>query len=158
MSVFGVILILRIQSKCGKMRTRITPKTDTFFALYWVLNLLIASSGLTFFVNALLIERRETFLDVRTAKETFFTFLSCRVYILIRCDCSVFCSSNYYFCKTFLLLLNIYLLFFYLLWIFFLIVANFLIFVTFLITADFFVAVVNLFLIVVTCFKWCRYF
>ena len=25
---------LRIQSECGKMRTRITPNTDTFHALY----------------------------------------------------------------------------------------------------------------------------
>ena len=41
MSVFGVILILRIQSECGNMRTRITPKTDTFFAVYWVPNLLL---------------------------------------------------------------------------------------------------------------------
>ena len=30
-SVFGVIL--RIQSKCGKMRTRITPNMDTFYAV-----------------------------------------------------------------------------------------------------------------------------
>ena len=29
MSVFGVVLV-RIQSQCGKMRTRITPNTDTF--------------------------------------------------------------------------------------------------------------------------------
>ena len=28
-------LSLRIQSKCGKMRTRITPNTDTFHAVYW---------------------------------------------------------------------------------------------------------------------------
>lgn len=70
-----------------------------------------------------------------------------------------FCSdSNCYFCKTFLRLLYFYLLFFYFLWIFFLIVAIFLIFVTFLITDDFFGAVVNLFLIVVTCFKWCGHF
>ena len=45
-SVFGVILVrifsyshwigvsLRIQSKCGKIRTRITPNTDTFYAVY----------------------------------------------------------------------------------------------------------------------------
>ena len=26
---------LRIQSKCGKMRTRITPNTDTFYAVLW---------------------------------------------------------------------------------------------------------------------------
>ena len=26
---------LRIQSKCGKMRTRITPNTDTFHAVIW---------------------------------------------------------------------------------------------------------------------------
>ena len=41
-SLFGVILVrvfpvylisLRIQSECGKMRTRITPNTDTFYAL-----------------------------------------------------------------------------------------------------------------------------
>ena len=25
---------LRIQSKCGKIRTRITPNTDTFYAVY----------------------------------------------------------------------------------------------------------------------------
>ena len=31
-SVFGVILI-RIQSECGKMRTRITPNTDSFYAV-----------------------------------------------------------------------------------------------------------------------------
>ena len=30
-SVFEVILI-RIQSECGKARTRITPNTDTFYA------------------------------------------------------------------------------------------------------------------------------
>ena len=50
MSVFGVILgphfpafglnterygvSLRIQSECGKMRTRIIPNTDTFYAVY----------------------------------------------------------------------------------------------------------------------------
>ena len=33
MSVFGVILV-RIQSECGKMRTRITPKTDIFYAVF----------------------------------------------------------------------------------------------------------------------------
>ena len=32
MPVFGVILV-RIQSKCGKMRTRITPNTDTCHAV-----------------------------------------------------------------------------------------------------------------------------
>ena len=32
-SVFGVILV-RIQSECGKIRTRITPNTDTFYVLY----------------------------------------------------------------------------------------------------------------------------
>ena len=31
-SVFGVVLI-RIQSECGKMRTRITPNTDSFYAV-----------------------------------------------------------------------------------------------------------------------------
>ena len=31
-SVFGVILI-RIQSRYGKIRTRITPNTDTFYAV-----------------------------------------------------------------------------------------------------------------------------
>ena len=31
-SVFGVILV-RIQSKCGKLGTRITPNTDTFHAV-----------------------------------------------------------------------------------------------------------------------------
>ena len=31
-SIFGVTLI-RIQTKCGKMRTRITPNTDTFYAV-----------------------------------------------------------------------------------------------------------------------------
>ena len=47
MSVFGVILVcivsysdwiwsvsLHVQSECGKMRTRITPKTDTFNVVY----------------------------------------------------------------------------------------------------------------------------
>ena len=42
MSIFGFILIrifphsnfLRIQSKCGKIRTRITPNTDTFYAMF----------------------------------------------------------------------------------------------------------------------------
>ena len=33
MSVFRVILV-RIQSECGKMETRITPKTDIFDAVY----------------------------------------------------------------------------------------------------------------------------
>ena len=33
MSVFGVILV-SIQSKCGKIQTRITPNTDTFHAVY----------------------------------------------------------------------------------------------------------------------------
>ena len=41
MSVFGVLLVrifphsdwIRIQSECGKMRTRITPNTDTFYAV-----------------------------------------------------------------------------------------------------------------------------
>ena len=33
MSIFGVILV-RIQSKCGKIWTRITPNTDTFHAVY----------------------------------------------------------------------------------------------------------------------------
>ena len=32
MSVFGVILV-RIQSKCGEMRTSITPNTDAFYAV-----------------------------------------------------------------------------------------------------------------------------
>ena len=32
-SVFEVILV-RIQSECGKIRTRITPNTDTFYAVY----------------------------------------------------------------------------------------------------------------------------
>ena len=32
-SVFGVILV-RIQSECGKIRTRITPNTDTVYVLY----------------------------------------------------------------------------------------------------------------------------
>ena len=32
MSIFGVILV-RIQSDCGKIRTRITPNTDTFYAV-----------------------------------------------------------------------------------------------------------------------------
>ena len=31
-SVFGVILV-RIQSECRKIRTRITPNTDTFHAV-----------------------------------------------------------------------------------------------------------------------------
>ena len=31
-SAFGVSL--RIQSKCGKMRTRITPNTDTFYVVW----------------------------------------------------------------------------------------------------------------------------
>ena len=31
-SVFGVILV-RIQSECGKIRTTITPNTDTFHAV-----------------------------------------------------------------------------------------------------------------------------
>ena len=31
-SLFGDILV-RIQSECGKMRTRITPTTDTFYAV-----------------------------------------------------------------------------------------------------------------------------
>ena len=31
-SVFGVILV-RIQSECGKIQTRITPNTDTFYAV-----------------------------------------------------------------------------------------------------------------------------
>ena len=31
-SVFGAILV-RIQSECGKMLTRITPNTDTFHAV-----------------------------------------------------------------------------------------------------------------------------
>ena len=29
------IVSLRIQSECGKMRTRITPNTDTFHAVLW---------------------------------------------------------------------------------------------------------------------------
>ena len=33
--LFGVILV-RIQSECGKMRTRITPNTDTFHAVFFV--------------------------------------------------------------------------------------------------------------------------
>ena len=33
MSIFGVILV-HIQSKCGKIWTRITPNTDTFHAVY----------------------------------------------------------------------------------------------------------------------------
>ena len=32
-SVFGVILV-RIQSECGKTRTRITPNTDAFHPVY----------------------------------------------------------------------------------------------------------------------------
>ena len=32
MSIFGVILV-RIQSKCGKIRTRVTPNTETFHAV-----------------------------------------------------------------------------------------------------------------------------
>ena len=32
MSVFEVILV-RIQSECGKIRTRITPNTDTFYGV-----------------------------------------------------------------------------------------------------------------------------
>ena len=32
-SLFGDILV-RIQSECGKMRTRITPTTDTFYAVW----------------------------------------------------------------------------------------------------------------------------
>ena len=31
-SVLGVILV-RVQSECGKIRTRITPNTDTFYAV-----------------------------------------------------------------------------------------------------------------------------
>ena len=31
-SVFGVILV-RIQSKCGKIRTRVTPNMDSFYAV-----------------------------------------------------------------------------------------------------------------------------
>ena len=30
---YGEIVSLRIQSECGKMRTRITPNTDTFHAM-----------------------------------------------------------------------------------------------------------------------------
>ena len=35
-SIFGAIMvrILRIQSECGRMRTRITPNTDTFHAVH----------------------------------------------------------------------------------------------------------------------------
>ena len=33
MSVFGVILV-RIQSECRKIRTRITPNTNTFYAVF----------------------------------------------------------------------------------------------------------------------------
>ena len=32
-SVFGHFVSLRIQSECGKLRTRITPNTDTFYAV-----------------------------------------------------------------------------------------------------------------------------
>ena len=31
-SAFGVILV-RIQSECGKLRTKINPNTDTFYAV-----------------------------------------------------------------------------------------------------------------------------
>ena len=34
MSVFAVILV-RIQSECRKLRTRITPNTDTFYAVVY---------------------------------------------------------------------------------------------------------------------------
>ena len=32
-SVFGVILVSLIQFECGKIRTRITPNTDTFYGV-----------------------------------------------------------------------------------------------------------------------------
>ena len=35
---------LRIQSKCGKMRTRITPNTDTFYAVYRFLSAITTKS------------------------------------------------------------------------------------------------------------------
>ena len=34
---YGEIRVsLRIQSECGKMRTRITPNTDTFYAVVFI--------------------------------------------------------------------------------------------------------------------------
>ena len=54
MSIFGVILVrifphsnsvyLRIQSECRKMETRITPNTDTFFAMRVTLKMYILQS------------------------------------------------------------------------------------------------------------------
>ena len=39
MSLFGVILV-RVQSKFGKIRTRVTPNTNTFHAVQWACNCL----------------------------------------------------------------------------------------------------------------------
>ena len=44
MSVFGVILV-RIQSECVKIRTRITPNTDTFHAVIVKTKILIQRQG-----------------------------------------------------------------------------------------------------------------
>ena len=41
MTVFGVILV-RIKPECGKVWTRITPNTDTFYAVYATPGLMIA--------------------------------------------------------------------------------------------------------------------
>ena len=45
-SVFSLILSLRIKSKCGKIRTRITPNTDTIYVVLTSGNFTIASKYL----------------------------------------------------------------------------------------------------------------
>ena len=71
-SVFGVILV-RIQSKCGKIRTRITPNMDTLwhfvftlFATSWKLSKCGVFSGLYFLLFGLNTEMYSINLCIRS--------------------------------------------------------------------------------------------
>ena len=53
---YGEILSFRIQSECGKMRTRVTPNMDTFYAvtifvLIFIINIISFFSFFDFFVK-----------------------------------------------------------------------------------------------------------
>ena len=63
MSLFGVVLV-RIQSECGKMWTRITPNTDTFH----VVIVLFKNNNAYSKLATKTIERRQWRISLFTAK------------------------------------------------------------------------------------------